>query len=207
MLFHQNKIGFVHVPRTGGTSVEHSLMKKYPQVVQLHANYFYDSPSVRIRSVHTDRLPGRVLEYQKKHATYDELIEIAPDYKYYATVRHPLRRLQSMYRLLTFSKTDGVRWTTLDFNDWVYTLCTTHSMMEKQDILDSSMFHLTQSAMIGESEWHKLEEGTIWNALDIEEKHHYALQGEWLFDEDTKQMAIDYYAEDFDRFNYATEEY
>jgi len=205
MLFHQNKIGFVHVPRTGGTSVEHALMKKYPQVVQLHANKFYDRPTINVRSVHTLKLPGGELEYQKKHATYDELYESAKDYKFYATVRHPLRRLESMYRLLKWSQTDGTPWTTLEFNEWVYNLVENHTMMEEQDILDSSMFHLTQSAMIGNAEWHKTEKGSIWEALDLEPRHDYKLSDknvDCFWSSESLQLATDYYAEDFERFSY-----
>ncbi len=108
MLFHEPKIAFIHIPRTGGTSVEHSMMKKYPQAVQLFGNEWYDTPVVKIRTIHTKNMPNSILEYHQKHATYEKTKIYYPDYKYYATVRHPERRLESLYALLHWSETNGI---------------------------------------------------------------------------------------------------
>ena len=67
------------------------------------------------------------------------------------------------------------------------------------------MFHLTQSAMIGNAEWHKTEEGTIWEALDIEPRHDYKLSDQPIdcnWSSESLQMIRNYYAEDFERFSY-----
>ena len=213
MIYHRPKIAYLHNPRTGGTSVDHALIKKYPDVIQMFAHAWKSnvngevaSPvSVKIRSAHTDRLPGKVLEYQKKHASYDELYPLYPDYKFYSTVRHPLKRVESWYRFFSWSETDGVPWTPYGFNEWIYNLYHNDETMIVQDVVDSSNFHHTQSSFIGDAEWFKLEEGTIWDALGIEEKHHYAIPDAELGEEwtaESLEMMIDYYGEDFERFGY-----
>ena len=80
MIYHKPKIGFVHVPRTSGTSVEHALNKKYPQATAMFVEMLnIDKAAIRIKSVNTRRLEGGILEFQKKHATYKELIDYCPD--------------------------------------------------------------------------------------------------------------------------------
>jgi len=207
MLFHEPKIAFIHIPRTGGTSVEHSMMKKYPQAVQLFGNEWYDTPVVKIRTIHTKNMPNSILEYHQKHATYEKTKIYYPDYKYYATVRHPERRLESLYALLHWSETNGIPWVTDDFNTWVGKFCNGF-VMHDQDVLDTRMMCLSQSEFIGESEWHRMEDGTIFDALDIEPKHHYKLDDErymLYWTDESKELVRETYAEDYERFNYEYE--
>jgi hypothetical protein len=206
MIYHGPKIGFVHQPRTSGTSVEHALNQKYPQAIQMFGNKWYDGAVISIKSVHTRRLPNETLEYHKKHATYAELIDYAPDYKYYATVRHPKTKLESLYRLVSWSTTDGVPWVNVDFNTWVDQFLIGGLCMPEQDILDTRNFGLTQSEFIGSAEWYKMEVGGIWRALDIEKPlHRYRLSDleidiEW--NHRSELLCREYYAEDYHRFKY-----
>lgn len=186
MIYHQPKIAYIHNVRTGGTSVDHALNKKYPDVRQIFAHAWKSNVDgqvaspvrIKIKSAHTERLPGQVLEYQKKHASYDELYPLYPDYRFVAQVRHPLRKVESMYRFCKWSETDGVPWTPYEFNEWVYNLYHNDETIQPiQDVVDSSNFHISQSKFIGDAEWFKLEDKTIWDALDIEERHtmHYLM--------------------------------
>lgn len=213
MIYHQPKIAYLHNVRTGGTSVDHALNKKYPDVRQMFAHAWKSNVNgqvtspvrIRIRSAHTDRLPGKVLEYQKKHATYDELYPLYPDYRFVAQVRHPLRKVESMYRFARWSEVDGVPCTPYEFNEWVHNLYHNDETITTTDFVDSSNFHISQSKFIGDAEWFKLEEGTIWDALDIEERHHYALPDADMPDAwttESLEMMHEYYQEDFERFGY-----
>jgi len=207
MIFHEPKICFIHPPRTGGTSVEHALMKKYPQAVQLFVSHHfqgYDRPVVKIKSIHTKKLPNQILEYHKKHATYDECIEHYPDFKYYATVRHPEKRLESLYKLLTWSETDGVPWVNIEFNHWIDQVCIGDYAMAPQDVLDSRMFTMTQSDFIGDSEWHRVEDGSIFHALDIDFRQDYELNNNDPMDWTPRSLELVRikYREDYERFNY-----
>ena len=121
MILDEAQIGFVHIPRTGGTSVEHALIKKLGFKGQLNAHWLPDAIWT-LRSVHTVNNPrddrgGH--EFHKKHATYAEMIKLRPHYKYYATVRHPENRLESLYRIYTFSTENGVPWVNTEFNQFV----------------------------------------------------------------------------------------
>ena len=207
MIYHKPKIGFVHVPRTSGTSVEHALNKRYPQATAMFVEMLnIDKAAIRIKSVNTRRLENETLEFQKKHATYKELIDYCPDYKYYATVRHPKTKLESLYRLVSWATTDDVPWYEGDFNTWVEYFLTGGLCMEPQDILDVENYGLTQSEFIGDAEWHTMESGSIWNALGIDKPlHHYKLSDlnidiEW--NDRSHEMVREYYAEDFHRFKY-----
>ena len=207
MIYHKPKIGFVHVPRTSGTSVEHALMKKYPQATKMFVEMLnIDKAAIRIKAVTTRHLDGGVLEFQKKHATYKELIDYCPDYKYYATVRHPKTKLESLYRLISYGMTDDVPWYEGDFNTWVEYFLSDGLCMEPQAIVDVENYELTQSEFIGDAEWHTMESGSIWNALDIDKPlHRYKLSDafspiEW--NDRSHEMLREYYAEDFHRFKY-----
>ena len=211
MLYHDPRIGFVHQPRTSGTSVEHALNKKYPHqhklFVDISSLKTVNPAVIKIKSVNTRRLPNETLEYHKKHATYSELVDYAPDYKYYTTVRHPKTKLESLYRLVAWSTTDGVPWVDVDFNTWVEHFLIGGSYMPEQDILDTRNYGLTQSEFIGNAEWHKMEEGGIWKALDIEKPlHRYKLSDldiDIQWNDKSRLLCREYYAEDYNRFKYS----
>lgn len=211
MILDEALIGYVHIPRTGGTSVEHALMKKHGFKGQLMVQSIPDAIWT-LRSVNTidnKRMRGTV-EFHKKHATFDELVKLRPHYKYYATVRHPEDRLESLYRILTFSSENGIPWVNTEFNQFVKEFITHGNYMRPTTMIDNTMFRYTQVEMLGLNknyfptvEWHRLEDKTIWKALDIEPQLRYAIPRtpiDWT--EESLELVHDYYREDYDIFGY-----
>jgi len=205
MILDEAQLGFVHIPRTGGTSVEHALIKKHGFKGQLNAQWLPDAIWT-LRSVHTVNNPRDdrgVHEFHKKHATYAEMIKLRPHYKYYATVRHPENRLESLYRIYTFSTENGVPWVNTEFNQFVKEFIVHNNYMRPTTIIDNSMFRYTQVEMIGDAEWHKVEDGTIWEALDIEPRMEYAIPHTTInWSTESLKLCQEYYKEDYEKFGY-----
>tara|TARA_Y100000590_G_scaffold225854_1_gene255275 strand:- start:1361 stop:1978 length:618 start_codon:yes stop_codon:yes gene_type:complete len=204
MLIDEAKLGFVHIPRTGGTSVETALIKKYGFVGRSLIAQPQEKAIVKVRNITTGEY-----EYHKKHARYDELIGFAPNYKYYTLVRHPLNRVESLYRFLTFTKVGNRRLVETPFEEWVPKLI--YGGMYGVEFLDTppylidlSMITLKQVDFIGKSEVHKLEDQTIWDALKIAPMKVFNLPNYFPIKWNLENVKIveKYYAEDYELLGY-----
>ena len=201
MLIDEAEIGFVHIPRTGGTSIEAALQYKYKNDVR-QINHQPQEKAIQIIQTVTH---GEK-ELQRKHATYHELAEFCPDYKYYALVRHPLKRIESVYRLLVHLKLVHT-----EFDKWIYRLIYGYKygepnagLDEAPYLMDTSYGPLRQVEYIGKAEVHKLEEQTIWQALNIRPIKVFNLPNVLpiVWNKRSIKLIEKYYAVDYERFNY-----
>jgi len=201
MIIHEAKIGLVHIPRTGGTSVERALVQKYGKGVKGTVN-----PQIMEKAIqkHTTVTMGTT-ELQKKHATYDELIEFYPDYKYYVLVRHPQARLESIYHFFVHTKLVST-----SFEKWIYRMLYGLMYGQPEAIVDNKPYlvdighpHL-QVDYIGKAEVHKLEEQTIWEALNIQPRHIFNVpRNEPIkWDKHSIKLMKKIYQKDYEMLNY-----
>lgn len=80
-IFLKNKFVFIHIPKTGGTSVEEEFKSRGDNPLFFSSEYFVNSHS-------------------PQHSTYDELNSwglIPNDFKIFAVIRHPYERFISEY--------------------------------------------------------------------------------------------------------------
>lgn len=201
MLIDEAELGFIHIPRTGGTSVEYALQNKYKNDRRQVNHQPQDKAIQVIQTVaHGQK------ELQKKHATYHELIEFCPNYKYYALVRHPLKRIESVYRFLVHMKLVET-----EFDKWIYRLIygyiygEPNAGLDKEPYLtDVSYGPLRQTEYIGKAEVHKLEEQTIWQALNINPIKVFNLPNTLpiLWTKRSIKLIEKYYQADYEILNY-----
>ena len=94
MISKKNKIIFIHVPKTGGSSIEKSLVNIFDEVINING----DQTSV----VGQLKKPKKNSFNSLKHATAEELKhqygeEIFNDYTKFSVIRNPWDRLLSLY--------------------------------------------------------------------------------------------------------------
>ena len=204
MLIDEAKLGFVHIPRTGGTSVEQALIKKYGFLGKSIIAQPQQEAIVKVRNINSN-----YWEFHKKHARYDELIGLAPNYEYHTLVRHPLNRVESLYRFLTFTEVEGKRLVETAFEDWVPKLI--YGGMYNVEFLDTlpykidlTMVTLKQVDFIGKCVVHKLENNTIWDALKIAPMKVYNLPNHFPINWTLENIKLveKYYAEDYEVLGY-----
>ena len=200
MIVNEARIGFVHIPRTGGTSVERALATKYRSATAM----VNEMPMKQAIQKQTTVSMG-TKELQKKHATYNELIEFYPDYKYYTLVRHPQARLESVYHFFVWTKLIHT-----SFEECIYR--TLYGLMynipnaeidEEPYLVDLNIPYL-QVDYIGKAEVHKLEEQTIWEALNIQPRHDFNVPRtqpiKW--DKNSIKLMKKIYQKDYEELNY-----
>ena len=201
MLIHEAELGFIHIPRTGGTSIEYALQNKYKNDSCQVNHQPQDKAVQTIQTVTHGKL-----ELQKKHASYHELIEFCPTYKYYVLVRHPLKRIESVYRFLVHMKLVNT-----EFDKWIYRLIYGYIYGEPNAGLDETPY-LTdvsygprrQVEYIGEAEVHKLEDQTIWEALKISPIKVFNLPNVLpiIWTKRSIKLVEKYYEVDYEKLNY-----
>jgi len=128
MIIHDKKLIFIHIPKSGGTSIKESLTREWNLDIK------FEKLSNFPPYIEKDGL-------QAWHFNYWDAIDIHPDYEYITQVRHPVNRWVSYYKMIReFHKepysfeefTDkflGVRFTTQQFK-WVGE-CEVHRLEDK----------------------------------------------------------------------------
>ena len=118
--------------------------------------------------------------------------------------------MESLYRILTFSSENGIPWVNTEFNQFVKEFIVHGNYMRPTTMIDNTMFRYTQVEMLGLNknyfptvQWHRLEDKTIWKALDIEPQLRYAIPRtpiDWT--EESLKLVQEYYREDYRTFDY-----
>jgi|TARA_B110000263_G_C15134548_1_gene430462 hypothetical protein len=200
MIVHEARLGFVHIPRTGGTSIERALREKYRSATGMV------NPQPMEQAIQkTTTVTYGTKELQKKHATYHEMIEFYPDYKYYTVVRHPQARLESIYHFFVWTKLVHT-----PFEEWIYRILYGLMYGEHETIVDNKPYLVDmnhpylQVDFIGKAEIHKLEEQTIWEALNIKPRHDFSVPRNQpiKWDKHSIKLMKKIYQKDYEMLNY-----
>jgi len=93
----QNKILFVHIPKTGGTSIEHFFNLCHPEKFWFK---HWDRDHLKFLAKHEHLTNSKKILYEPQHYTLDilkELLEDYGDYFKFTFVRNPYTKLLSEY--------------------------------------------------------------------------------------------------------------
>lgn len=210
MVIKDKKLVFIHIPKCGGISVKHSINKDY--------NYglIYKErthPFIISNPVSTPRS-----QYEKNyeipyHFTYDEAWTQFPNFRYVTQVRHPLDRWASLYKHFcdsSFIKTWSIETWTENAMENLKDACY-YGIFENIKLFERAGVFWDMTKMLlpawmyyrqPEVEIHKLEENTIWKALNIAPLHKHK-SSKILVDYDrekVKDLIYDYYKKDFEYY-------
>ena len=211
----QNKTIFIHIPKTGGTSVSSAYSQKYT-ITQFRFSTQTWSQGFATHYLRGWRnSPPHWMYVANMHATYDQYALQYPDHTYVARVRHPYNRLRSAWSHLVdislidthfeqwvpraISSMQEGRWTKcIDDKDALYEL---HIMKPS---FDPSIIMKPQWTWVRPGvEIHKLEEKTIWKRLDIEEiEKNISRVHEHKWTDTNRELVYNYYKRDFEEFYY-----
>ena len=216
MILHDDKKIFIHIPKCGGYSVFHSWLASRPKYME----QFVGAASLtwkRGMSVEGRRPPKKDKDKGtliiNLHATYDRYKMLYPNYKYYTQVRNPYERWKSMWKHL---RNAGL--VEKEFYPWTL-YCMKYlpkgdflNCIDRPDLWESApqmeldmLFYPQWTYIREEVEVHKLEDKTIWKALNLQEMHsnksrkYYA---EFDHVNEIKGFVYNYYKLDFEQFGY-----
>jgi len=187
MIDHKHKFIFVHVSKTGGTSIEHALN---PNVSLDYSNNSHTTGNTSFKDKHWSPL-----QYKKEYPTEYE------SYFKFAFVRNPWDRLVSNYKWLVFigkihtSFEDWIIDPTWGFNAYLYT----------------KMLHDNNGNMIdfvGKFENLQEDFNTVCNKIGLTQRElphknktnhkHYTE----YYNNETRQLVAEKYAKDIEYFDY-----
>lgn len=198
MVIEQEEKVFIHIPKTGGTSINSRYIKKYRMNSVLkhsrHPFIIYQNRGDRVIS--------------EWHFTYDQAYTQFPDYKYYTVIRHPVSRWVSIYK--HFLMRDFI--VGMSLYEWTekvmdslprFDFFNGHKFEYEQSFMDFHKFFMPQWMYYREPEVevHRMEDQTIWKALGLRPQHIKKgidipnFDGQVIFD-----MIYDYYKKDFERW-------
>ena len=211
----QNNTVFIHIPKTGGTSVAVAYNKKYPVGKVRFATQTWSQGFASHYLRGWRNTAPHWMYVANMHATYDQYALQYPDHTYVAQVRHPYNRLRSAWSHLVdislidtpfeqwvpraISSMQEGRWTKcIDDKDALYEL---HIMKPS---FDPSIIMKPQWTWVRPGvEIHKLEEKTIWKRLDIEEiERNISRVHEHKWTDTNRELVYNYYKKDFEDFYY-----
>lgn len=168
MIVKADKFIFIHIPKTSGTSINIRLIAKYNINASIQNS---NHPFI----IYDDNMKVKKTEW---HFTYDQAYMQFPDYKYYTVIRHPVDRWVSIYKhylMRGYIQTGLEEWTErvirtlprLDFFD------NKEKFESVQSFINIDRFFKPQWMYYREPEVevHRLEDQTIWKALDLEPQH------------------------------------
>lgn len=205
MVVEPEKLIFIHIPKCAGSSVnQHHLMKYYNKILYLKERkhplvIYYRTPANTFESL--------------MHFTYDEAWTQFPDFRYVTQVRHPLDRWESIYKHYRdrgLIETWSIETWTENAMKSLKNACLFGAFENKISYEHRSAFW-DQAKMFlpawmyyrePEVEVHKLEENTIWKALNMPPCHVHKSKTVLLgYDkEKVKDLIYDYYKKDFEYY-------
>ena len=182
MILHDDKKIFIHIPKCGGYSVFHAWLASRPkymeQFVGAASHTWKRGMSVEgRRPPKKDKDKGTLII--NLHATYDRYKMLYPNYKYYTQVRNPYDRWKSMWKHL---RNAGL--VEKEFYPWTL-YCIKYlpkgdflNCIDRPDLWESApqmeldmLFYPQWTYIREEVEVHRLEDKTIWKALNLQETH------------------------------------
>lgn len=187
---------FIHIPKTGGTSVE---------------TYFEDIMNIPIDSEHMYNFP-LLLGHRRQHCTYAELSEHIPNinkYKIFSIVRNPTHRIVSeVLYLKKYWKID-VPGSTLDdkikhlllkenINSYDNHLLPQYKYLTNKDGIINKQIHVMHNEMLDQD----MQNYGFVNFGDIKElvSDKFTKDYDSMIADDTKQLIKEFYRHDFELF-------
>jgi len=218
MIIHDKQQCYIHIPKCGGVSISRRFIAKY------HKDKRNGYITIQNRNWQGNLLSGFQRKHKEKawegqfnniHATYDQLALQYPDYKYFTVIRHPLTRWESLYKWLcdnlfiidwdiitwtkkaTSSIENGCFWGTVQDLDYF------EKIQEKMGSMHVMYLPAWVFYREPEVEVHRLEDQTIWEALNIEPLvHHKSITQIPEYNRiEVKDLIYNYYRKDFERWN------
>ena len=204
MLWHSKKLGFIHIPKCGGSSVNYAMMEAQPNNWQNRT---------WMRGLKVESMWKNTTVFSQ-HATYDQYAFTHPHYDYVAQVRNPITRFESAYKhlyRLGLVHRDYYVWSSeviqpLSRGDWVSAI---DSHSKYIDMVDTNpgydlgfLFKPQWHYVRPEVEIHKLEDGTIWKRLGLKRQHRNSSYISGLNSDHVKTEIYDLYEKDFTLLRY-----
>ena len=223
MIIEELKTVFIHIPKSAGTSLEDSLIRRYPYLAnQQMWNYKLELPAVWLYNYFTDR----TILVCNKHARAEDYRKAGyAGYRHVALVRHPLARWESMFgflkwRKLLSSKITFDEWTenaiwAMKYNDpdgfidkleWWKWLKQFPTNLEYQSFMLRQVDFVDRGTKIYRLEDEKGADGGIWKDLDCYQYPSRSLQTPKELKVKANKFITkkieDYFKEDYDEFGY-----
>ena len=209
MIWHNERLIFIHIPKCGGTSVrrcmQHKLGGKHKNRTWIHGWKTFVEPNL-----------------WNQHAYYDQYALVYRDYTYCTQVRNPYTRFESMWKhclRADLTTKDFYEWgnRTIDnlaVGDWEFACDDDRRelMIEyyysKKDIL-SMLFQPQWRWVRSPVKVFKLEDMTIWDYIKLPPIHENNSQKdkrvasrEIVWSQELREKVYEVYREDFRKFRY-----
>ena len=209
MIWHDEKLIYVHIPKCGGTSIRRAMQAK---AGGKHLNRTW------IEGWKTFIEPN----LWNQHATYDQYALTFRDYTYCTQVRNPYTRFESMWKHCV-----RIGLTTEDFYDWGNRTIDGLAVGDWEEACDKDKRELILGyyynrtdipSLLFQPQWRwvrspvkvfKLEEMTIWEYLKLSPTHENnsaespKMEGkDILWSTSLREKVYEVYREDFRKFRY-----
>jgi len=209
MIWHNERLIFIHIPKCGGTSVrrcmQHKLGGKHKNRTWIHGWKTFVEPNL-----------------WNQHAYYDQYALVYRDYTYCTQVRNPYTRFESMWKhclRADLTTKDFYEWgnRTIDnlaVGDWEFACDDDRRelMIEyyysKKDIL-SMLFQPQWRWVRSPVKVFKLEDMTIWDYIKLppihennSQKDERVASREIEWSQELREKVYEVYREDFRKFRY-----
>ena len=208
MIWHDEKLIYVHIPKCGGTSVRKAMQERIPgkhlDRTWIHGYKTFIAPNL-----------------WNQHATYDQYALTYRDFSYCTQVRNPYTRFESMWKHCI-----RIGLTTLDFYDWAQRTIDGLALgnweeacdKDKEELILGYYYRNDIPSLLFQPQWRwvrspvkvfKLEEMTIWDYLKLTPIHRNnsaespKLEGkDILWSTSLREKVYEVYQEDFRKFRY-----
>ena len=209
MIWHNERLIFIHIPKCGGTSVrrcmQHKLGGKHKNRTWIHGWKTFVEPNL-----------------WNQHAYYDQYALVYRDYTYCTQVRNPYTRFESMWKHCIRADL-----TTKDFYEWGNRTIDNLAVGDWEFACDDDRRELMIEyyyskreilSMLFQPQWRwvrspvkvfKLEDMTIWDYIKLPPIHENNSQKdkrvasrEIVWSQELREKVYEVYREDFRKFRY-----